>query len=220
MTPICVISDLVVIKPPNVKITSEGIGGKIFSNKKFLIFTFLSFLTWMIFTQFSLLVPLRAEAILRQPKKVALVWTIMSIFVIFIQSLINKIILNRFSPVISLCAGMFIISAAIFLIGFSLNFYYLIVIALIFALGEMLYLPTTDSLTSRLSTPELLGAYFSIANIAAGLGSALGSYLGGVMVEKFGITGNITPWLIFLVFGLSSTILTLIMGRSISPRVE
>lgn len=41
----------------------------------------------------------------------------------------------------------------------------------IFVISEMLILPTIDSTISQLSTAELVGLFFALANVVYGLGS-------------------------------------------------
>lgn len=74
-------------------------------------------------------------------------------------------------------------------------------------------LPTTDSLTSQLAHPELIGAYFSIANLISGLGTALGSFIGGQIINAYGITGTMTPWIIFGIASVAVALIVLFIRR-------
>lgn len=190
----------------------------IFRNRRFVLFSIASFLIWMVFAQFGLAIPLRGEEILDNSRLVALVWTIMSINVIVFQTLINRLVLNRISSFMSLGIGTLFIAIAIALIGWADSFAVLVVIAIVFSLGEMLFMPTMDSITGNLASPELLAAYFSIANLSAGLGSATGNYIGGRLLQYYGIVGSITPWIMYIFFGLFTSVIVIAFGRIIEKK--
>lgn len=172
---------------------------QIFKNKSFMIFSVVSLFTWTIYSLLSLLLPLRGEAILENGKLVGTIWTITSIIVIVAQGFISKYILQKVNPLTAIFFGVLFFGVGIFMIGVSYNFVFLTLSAVIFLVGEMLMLPTTDSLTSQLAHPELIGAYFSIANLITGLGTAIGNFAGGKIITTYGINTSLTPWFIFLI---------------------
>lgn len=175
------------IVPPNSYL-------QILKNKSFVIFALLSVLVWAIYSQLSLLLPLRADAVLQNGKIVGTIWTITSIVVIIFQSIISKYILQKINPFSSLMWGVLFLGAGLISIGLSYNFLHLTLSAVIFLVGEMLMLPTTDSLTSQLANPELIGAYFSIASLVSGIGTAAGNFAGGKLMDIYGVKASMTPW--------------------------
>lgn len=168
---------------------------KIFHNKTFIHFLLLSTLIWGIHTQLAFLLPLKGDVVLNNTSRIGVIWTISSITVILLQQsisnrfLVNKNLKNPFM------AGVLLMGFAITLIGFASSFTLLVICGLIFIFGEMLTMPTIDSITSLLSEPDKIGAYFSIASFAAGIGGAAGVFASGRIIEYFGI-GGITPWLL------------------------
>jgi len=174
----------------------------ILKNKSFIIFGILVVLTNGIYSLLELLLPLRADAVLENGRVVGSIWTITSISVIILQTFVSKFILKKYNPLFSIFLSMFFFAGGLFLIGTSNTFIFLTISAFIFTIGQMLMLPTTDSVVSKLADPKLIGAYFSIANLLHGLGSALGAFIAGKLVSVHGITDTLTPWIIFAVASL------------------
>ncbi|MFT9497265.1 MFS transporter [Anaerosolibacter sp.] len=178
----------------------------IFKNKPFIIFTILSILISAIYAQLSLLLPLRADVVLENGKIVGTVWTITSITVIIFQGIISKFILQKFHPFTSLFWAVLFFGGGIFLLGLSNSFIFLTFSAIVFLIGEMLMLPTTDSLTSQLAQAELIGAYFGIAGLIAGVGTALGNFLGGKIIDVYGVNTTLYPWMLFAIAAIAIAI--------------
>lgn len=180
----------------------------IFKNKPFLVFSVTTILVWVIYIQLFLLLPLRASSIFENGKIVGPIWTITSLIVVFFQTFIVRHIISKIHIIKSIALGTLIMGFGIFLIGFSNSYFLLVLSAVIFIIGEMLTIPTVDSFTSELAEPTLIGAYFSVANIVFGIGTALGSFISGEIIKTYGIINTMVPWFIFL---LSSIIISIII---------
>lgn len=170
----------------------------------YLIFSFVTVLIWVVYTQFTLAIPLRAAQILPTAQSVGMLWTITSILVIFLQAPLTRFISNRMHPLYILGTGVFIMAAGLGSVMFSSTFYHLIVSAVIFTVGEMLIMPTVDSIVSELAKPQLLGSYFGIAALVWGLGEAVGNMGGGRLMD-FAARKAVPslPWIVFFLFGTS-----------------
>jgi MFS family permease len=185
----------------------------IIKNKAFIIYTLASILVWAIFAQLNLLIPLRADAVLDNGKMVGIIWTITSIIVIVFQGIISKYILQKINPFSGITIGVLFFGLGLFLIGISYNFLLLTLSASIFLIGQMLVFPTIDSITSQLAHAELIGAYFSVANLISGIGNAFGNFLGGKIISIYGINTNLFPWTIFAIFALTTSIIMFMVQR-------
>jgi MFS family permease len=185
----------------------------IIKNKAFIIYTLVSILVWAIFAQLNLLIPLRADAVLENGKMVGSIWTITSIIVIIFQGVISKYILQKINPFSGITIGVLFFGLGIFLIGLSYNLLFLTLSAAIFLIGQMLVFPTIDSITSQLAHTELIGAYFSVANLISGLGNAIGNFLGGKIISVYGINTDLFPWAIFGIFALATSIIMFMVQR-------
>ncbi|MCC5909135.1 MAG: MFS transporter [Clostridiaceae bacterium] len=179
----------------------------ILKNKTFVIFSVISALIWAIHAQLGLLLPLRGEAILDNSSRIGIIWTITSVIVIFLQPIVSRGFLEKYSPVISLKIGVLLLGAGIAFIGWSGNFYFLVLSATIFIFGQMFMMPTLDNITKIIADPNLLGAYFAIANFASGIGGALGNFASGKMIDTYGIVGSYIPWLTYGILGVGAALL-------------
>ncbi|HAQ08434.1 MAG TPA: MFS transporter, partial [Bacillus bacterium] len=166
-------------------------------NKPFLVFSSVTVLIWALYAQLSLALPIVATVILPDPKNVALIWTINSVIVISTQGMVTKKVIDRLHPLSALSIGVIFITIGISSLYFSSSFFHLAISGAIFVIGEMIILPTVDSTISQLSTTELIGLFFALANVVFGLGEATGKSLGGSLLgigEK--ITAPDTPYTI------------------------
>lgn len=179
----------------------KGAYKEAFKHKPFLVFSLVSIFIWALYAQLSLALPLIATEILPEPKNVALIWTINSLIVITSQGLVTKKVLDRIQPLSALSLGVLFITMGITSLFFAKSFIYLVISGSIFVIGEMLILPTIDSTISQLSKAELIGLFFALANVVAGLGEAGGKSFGG-RILGLGDEASTPPWIIYCVFGV------------------
>ncbi|MEW9052396.1 MAG: MFS transporter [Neobacillus sp.] len=172
-----------------------------FKNKSFVVFGVVSIFIWVLYAQLALVLPLRATEILPDPKNVALIWTINSFIVIGLQGVMTKRVINKIHPLNSLAFGVLIVGIGVASLYFSSSFFHLVISGAIFVMGEMLLLPTIDSTISQLSTAELIGLFFALANVIYGLGEAGGKFAGSQLYE-LGNEIEIFPWIIYAIMGV------------------
>ncbi|WP_280771703.1 MFS transporter [Salipaludibacillus daqingensis] len=185
---------------------------KVLKNKPFLAFGAVSILIWALYAQLALALPLRATDILPDPKNVALIWTINSVIVIFSQGIVTIRIIQRIHPLTALGFGMVFIGFGVGSLYWSSSFIHLVISGAIFVIGEMLILPTIDSTVSQLSRAEIIGLFFGLANVVAGLGEASGNFIGGRLLE-IGTEISYLPWVVYGITGVSICFLVLMLKR-------
>ncbi len=198
---------------------------QILGHRSFLLFSAVTLLIWGLYAQFSLMMPLRGEYVLGSAASIGLIWTINSLVVVFFQGPISRLVLERLNPYLSLVAGTLMLGLGLFSLGWATHFVTLSASALLFTTGEMLFLPVLDSLVGHFAKAEWLGAYFGIANVVSGIGSAIGTSVGGSLVERLGGVGSRLPWiaygLVTLVFaGLLGLFAVYAMSRHRRGRTE
>lgn len=181
----------------------------ILTHRSFLLFSLITLLIWALYAQFTLILPLRGEHVLHSATLIGLIWTINSISVVLFQGLISRFVLQRINPYLSLAAGTTLLGAGLSLMGWTEQFVTLSGAAILFILGEMLFMPVQDSLVTHFAQEEWLGAYFGFSNFVSGIGTALGTSIGGAMVERLGGVGSPYPW---VAYGISTVFLTAILG--------
>jgi MFS family permease len=194
---------------PEVK---KGSYTEVFKNKPFIVFGVLIIFIWALYTQLSLALPLRAASILSNPENVALVWTINSIIVILTQSLIAKRFIQQFHPLNALAIGVLFIGAGVGSLFWANSFLYLAISGIVFVIGEMLIMPTIDSIISQLSTAELIGVFFGLANVIFGLGEASGRFVGSNLLE-LGSKLEYLPWTIYVGTAVVLSLMVLLLRK-------
>lgn len=185
---------------------------EVLKNKPFLVFGAVGLLIWALYAQLALVLPLRAADILPDPKNVALIWTINSVIVIFSQGIVTNWIIQRLHPLTALGLGMVFIGFGVGSLYWSSAFIHLVISGAIFVVGEMLILPTIDSTVSQLSRAELIGLFFGLANVGAGLGEATGNFLGGRLLQ-LGTEIDYLPWTVYGVTGAFLFLILLTLRR-------
>lgn len=171
-------------------------------NRVFLWFSAAAFLLWALYAQLALTLPLRASAVLANPKTVGLIWSINSAMVILTQALVTRWVLRRLHPITALAIGALFLGVGITALGFAGSFPALAAGAVVFVLGEMLVLPTFDSTVSQLAPAGQVGLFFGVANFVSGLGESAGNAVGGQWVERSQALVRPAPWLAFGAFGV------------------
>jgi MFS family permease len=181
---------------------------QILSNKRFIYFGIAIFIINIAYSQLQFILPLKFVTKITNSSMVGLIWTIISIEVIFMQALIHKMVIKKIHSYSTLFIAMLFFSSGILIIGFANNFIIFLVSALIFTIGQMLITPTIDSEVSKLAQDKISGFYFSVSNLLTGLGSAVGTYGSGLIINYYGINGSLTP---YLIISISLVVLSLLI---------
>ncbi|MED4753128.1 MFS transporter [Brevibacillus choshinensis] len=181
----------------------------ILTHRSFLLFSLITLLIWALYAQFALILPLRGEHVLHSATMIGLIWTINSISVVLLQGGISRFVLQRINPYLSLAIGTTLLGTGLTVMGWAEQFLTLSGAAILFVLGEMLFMPVQDSLVTHFAKEDWLGAYFGFSNFVSGIGTAIGTSLGGLMVEKLGGVGSPNPW---IAYGVITLFVTAILG--------
>lgn len=181
----------------------------ILKHRSFLLFSGITLLMWALYAQFTMILPLRGEHVLHSATLIGLVWTINSLCVVLLQGFISRFILQRINPYIALAIGTTLLGAGLTAMGWANHFATLSAAAVLFILGEMLFMPVQDSLVTHFAKEEWLGAYFGFSNFVSGVGTAIGTSLGGAMVEKLGGVASRSPW---IAYGIVTLFLAALLG--------
>lgn len=178
-------------------------------NRRFVWFSLVSLFVWALYAQFALMMPLKGAHVLGSASRIGLIWTINSTCVVLLQGFLSRFLIERINPYLSLLAGTFLVGSGLFAMGFAINFVTLSLSAILFIVGEMMLMPVIDSLIGRFAQEELLGAYFGISNFVSGVGTAIGTSLGGLLVERLGGLDAKAPW---IAYGLAGVVFAGFIG--------
>jgi MFS family permease len=175
---------------------------EIFTDRPFLLFSLVTIIVWALFTQFTFSLPLRAEQI-HSARNIGLISTTSAIIVILLQGPTTRYVTRRLHPLLAMSLGIALIGVALGSVAFSTAFWHLIASAVLFTLGQLLVMPTSDAIVSDLSRPGQIGNYFGVSAFVYGAGEALGNMAGGQLMEK-AVARNMLamPWIAYAVIGL------------------
>nr|WP_291430695.1 MFS transporter [Deinococcus sp.] len=113
-------------------------------------------------------------------------------------------LVERFVPERSaLVAAVLLVGAALGLMSAAATFPQLLACVALYSLGTMIVYPTQQTLTARFAPPGRVGSYFGFSAISLGVGGAVGSVLGGALVDGgAGLGFPALPWLTLAVIGV------------------
>lgn len=148
-------------------------------DRRFVGFTALLVLLWALYAQLSIGIPLWAERVLHLGRGIGFIWTLAALFVVLGQSLVTRQVIKVRGAGQSLVLGALGLGIGLGAVGLTRSASSLLVAVLIVKLGEMLVMPTVDTITASLAPPDQLGTYYSGTSLAWGLGEGLGNLMGG-----------------------------------------
>ncbi|KEO82113.1 MDR family MFS transporter [Tumebacillus flagellatus] len=185
----------------------------IFTDRPFLVFSFATIFVWALFTQFSLALPLRAQQI-QAAHNIGMIWTVTSILIIVAQSAATNLFTKYLHPLTTMALGMLLLGIALGTVAFSHSFWHLLASAVLFTIGEMLIMPTSDAIVSDLAKPETISAYFGVASFVFGAGEALGNVGGGRLMQRAVDQHFLElPWILYAIVGILLAAAYAIMSR-------
>lgn len=188
--------------------------GTLGEHMPFLLFALVTGLSWAIFTQLAISVPLYASRVLGLEALIGLLFTITSLSVILFQVPVTRYLVSRLHPLAAMAVGAVLLGAGLGLVGLARSFPGLVGAMLVFVLGEMFLVPTSDAVVSDMARPGMLGAYFGIATLSWGLGEAAGNLVGGNLMQYALRTGRLgLPWTVYAAAGAGTAVLYLALGR-------
>lgn len=181
----------------------------ILTHRSYMMFSGIMLLLWALYAQFTMILPLRGEAVLHSATLIGLIWTINSVSVVLFQGAVSRFVLQRISPYLALTLGILMLGIGLTALGWANHFIALSGAALLFIFGEMLFMPVQDSLVGHFAQEKWLGAYFGFSNFVSGIGTALGTSIGGSLVQRLGGVTSVNPW---IVYAIATVFLAAILG--------
>ncbi|HYF95942.1 MAG TPA: MFS transporter [Symbiobacteriaceae bacterium] len=185
----------------------------------FLAFTGVTTLSWALFSQLALAVPLYASRVLGLEASIGLLWTASSLVVIALQVPVSRYVSGRLPVMTAMAIGAVLLGAGLGLVGPARSFAGLLGAVLVFVLGEMLLMPSVDAAVSAMAPEAAVGSYFGMASFAWGLGEGIGNLAGGGLMQFALGSGRLgLPWLIYGAVGPGVGLLFFALGGWIAAR--
>lgn len=182
----------------------ERVGfGDIFRDSPFLAFSLATIFVWVLFTQFALSLPLRAQQI-GAAGGVGVIWTVTAVFLILLQTTATRFATRFLHPLQAMALGTGVLGIALATVAFSSAYWHLVLSGILFTFGQMLVMPTSDAIVSDLAGAQKVSAYFGISAIVFGAGETLGNIGGGQLMD-YAVRHDVLslPWLIYGFIGVA-----------------
>ncbi|AWN24428.1 MFS transporter [Deinococcus irradiatisoli] len=195
---------LAVPKVPGTQSSGSGLGGllTVARDRRFVLFTLTLSGYFILSTQINVAIALRAVE-LAGPTATGPLYALQAGLAVLLQYPVMLLAGRHFTSRQILMGGVTLAAAGLGSVALAHSFAGLLVCTGLFGLGAMTVFPTQQTLTARMAPPQLMGSYFGLGALSLGLGGALGSVLGGVLVDLGRrLSWPALPWLSFLLIGL------------------
>ncbi|MBS2967410.1 MFS transporter [Metabacillus sp. KIGAM252] len=94
---------------------------------------------------------------------------------------------KKYSPILSILAGNLLVSISLLTFSLTDSLFGILGIVVLFTVGEVLMFCMTDMFVDQLAKPGLKGSYFGAMGFT-GIGSVIGPFAGGILLDSFGTT--------------------------------
>jgi MFS family permease len=131
---------------------------------------------------------------------------LMCVFVQYFVTLITR----RFRPIRMLATGMLVYALGVGSVAWMHNFWGFWVSMVIITFGELILIPTGTTYAANRAPEDMRGRYMSVYWLTWGLARAAAPIIGGFLHDQ---VAPVAIWYGGLAFGLTSTILLVILGR-------
>ena len=176
-------------------------------DRRFVLFTVLVMGYWFLAVQYSITIPLMVKAIGGSDDEVGLVLFLYSAVTIVAQYPLLRYLEGRLSTIATLIVGLAVMAVGLGGIAFIGSLWPLVACTVVFAVGNLMALPTLNTITARLVDPVALGSYFAVGAYALAIGGGVGNYSGGTLFQLAESTGFLAiPWLTFAAVGFAAAL--------------
>jgi len=190
----------------------------VLGNPKFMIFLLIFTGYWIVFWQQWIVMPVYLHQFVGKDIDVERILMTDSIIVITCTILLNQLTkkLPAFSAII---LGTFITGISWLILAFYPSMWGAVATIAVLAIGEIVHQPRYYEYVSRLAPEGQQGTYMGFAFVPLGIGSLVGGWFGGKMLNYFGEMMNRPrrTWFVIVGVGLTTTLLLWIYDRIVKP---
>lgn len=191
-----------------------------FLDRRFLLFNLYMVGMWSMWGQLYLAVPVKADQILSDPSVVSYLYMAGAAFMVLTQLPVIQFTDKRVKPVHVLAIGTFLMGTALLTMGLAQGFWTLFISVLIFTAGQMLCMPTMNTLISQYAPDGLIATYFGINGVGLAIGGLVGNSLYGYLYDAAGehLIPTWLPWIGLFSVACVIALMLSIFGRKIQPQ--
>ena len=160
-------------------------------------------LCWIAYSQWSTNLSTHTQNMGLSLKQYSLLWTINGLMILLLQPFVSPLIKrwqNRIK--MQLAFGITVMMLSFVIIIFADNFAMFAASMMILTIGEVFVWPAVPTIASQLAPAGRDGFYQGIVNSASTLGKMIGPFIGGVVVDQYGITALIVILCIIFIIAI------------------
>ncbi len=162
---------------------------QVLKDRRFMIFVVMTLTLYVSMSQIISTLSVYATSYVGIAKsQLGIAYTINGLLVVFFQIPVSLLVI-RMDELKALISGLILYSLAYFSIGFAKNMLYIIGAIIVITFSEMLSVPTTQSLVSKMAPKDKIPSYMGVFGLFQGLGWAIGPLVGGVIMDAFAPNG-------------------------------
>jgi MFS transporter, DHA1 family, multidrug resistance protein len=152
-------------------------------DKRFVVFVLLSMGYFLLWSQLSLGVSLKAEDLAGTESAVSWVFLTNTVFAIGLQYPVVRWLEPRLKPLSGLILGVSLMTLGLGFIALVANIWLLLACVAIFATGSLIMSPNQQTLMADLADAKVLGSYMGFGSLGLAVGGSLGNYVSGVLYD-------------------------------------
>jgi predicted MFS family arabinose efflux permease len=195
----------------------RGSFGVIARDKPFLLFLASGILAWLVYVAFEVVLPVSlTNTHGLAPAAWGFLVIVNPVMVTFFQLRLTRRV-EHVPPAVKLAVAMPLMGLPFLLLSVSAAIPVVMLVIFLFVIGEMLWVPTSQSVVAGLAPADLRGAYMGVFGSGAATGFALAPFFGLSIGDRY---GDSTMWAFFACVSILAGIFGAIAARGVQTRPE
>ncbi|RXI98651.1 MFS transporter [Anaerobacillus alkaliphilus] len=163
---------------------------------------------WIAYVQWQSTISVHTQALGISLTQYSIIWTVNGALIVLGQPIISLMIKKWFHTLKGqIYFGLAIFMVAFFVVAQAEVFLVFVVAMIILTIGEMFVWPAIPTIANQLAPKGKVGFYQGVVNSVATAGRMVGPFLGGVVVDLFGMQALFYGLMMFFMVGFISTYL-------------
>ena len=197
----------------------RGSAGVILRDRPFLLFLASGILAWLVYVAYEVVLPVSLTTVHDVPPELwGLLVVVNPLLVTLFQLRLTRAVADV-PPAVKLAVAMPLMGVPFLLLSVSAAVPLVALMIVLFVIGEMLWVPTSQSVVAGLAPADVRGAYMGAFGSGAAAGFALAPFFGLTIGDKY---GDGATWAFFAIVSVAAAILGAVAARGVvtSPKSE
>ncbi len=193
----------------------------VLSNGRFVLFLAIFSGYWIVYWQQFLIMPIYIHDYVDAKANTAMILITDPLIVILFTVAVNALT-RKLLPFHAIVLGSLITPIGWLILAARASVTAAILSLVLVAIGEITLSPRYYEYISRLAPADRQGTYMGFAFLPIGIGSLVGGWLGGVILQHFGSTAHAPPlvWVTMTCIGVLTTLLLWMYDRLVQPAAQ